>query len=304
MAHPWEPEHPVDRALAARLIAAQFPAVALDRLERLGEGWDNDVWLADGVVFRFPRRRVAVPLLENEGRALPLLAGQLPVRVPEPQYYGRPSAEFPCPFLGYRLLPGRPGDRVALTAVERAALAAPLGRFLRALHAVDLARFEAVGVPEDWFRADVPRYLKLLDERMAALAPRLSPELVERIGALRKTAAALPPPVVQRRALVHGDLYLRHLVFDDARRWTAVIDWGDVSVADPLADLTVIYTGLSAAARPGFFDTYGRIEPVDALRARLIGLVRHGVSLLAYALDRGDGPLEAEARRAIDHALD
>ncbi|MCA9542152.1 MAG: hypothetical protein KC620_24820 [Myxococcales bacterium] len=44
MQEPWAPEHPVDAALAARLIGAARPDLAGRAVERVGAGWDNDVW--------------------------------------------------------------------------------------------------------------------------------------------------------------------------------------------------------------------------------------------------------------------
>ena len=46
----------------------------------MGAGWDNTAYLVNGEwVFRFPRRTIAVPLLEAEGRVLPKLAPRLPL---------------------------------------------------------------------------------------------------------------------------------------------------------------------------------------------------------------------------------
>ncbi|HET9324378.1 MAG TPA: hypothetical protein VFO03_10905, partial [Gaiellaceae bacterium] len=63
----WAPEVRVDEALARRLIRAQFPEVEQRSFRRLGEGWDNTVWLLDDAwVFRFPRRTMVIPGLLNE----------------------------------------------------------------------------------------------------------------------------------------------------------------------------------------------------------------------------------------------
>ena len=59
----WSAEVTVDEPLARRLIAEQFPDLALDSLTLLGEGWDNTVWLVDAQwVFRFPRRTTSIRL--------------------------------------------------------------------------------------------------------------------------------------------------------------------------------------------------------------------------------------------------
>ena len=67
MERPWTAEHTVDEALARSLVETQFPDLAPARLTPLGVGWDNTVYDVDGRwVFRFPRRAIAVPLLETE----------------------------------------------------------------------------------------------------------------------------------------------------------------------------------------------------------------------------------------------
>lgn len=80
---PWSPERVVDAELARELIESRFPRLAPARVEPLGEGWDNSVFAVNGAwVFRFPRRQLAVPLIEAELRLLPSLP-PLPVPVPE-----------------------------------------------------------------------------------------------------------------------------------------------------------------------------------------------------------------------------
>ena len=73
---PWSPERVVSVELARELIEAQFPQLSPARVAALGEGWDNSVFSVNGEwVFRFPRRQIAVPLIERELRVLPALAG-------------------------------------------------------------------------------------------------------------------------------------------------------------------------------------------------------------------------------------
>ena len=85
-------------------------------------------------VFRFPRRTIAAPLLEAEGRVLPALAPRLPFPIPRPEWFGHPGAGYPWPFLGYRRLAGQVASDAGLDDAARAALAQPLARFLRARH--------------------------------------------------------------------------------------------------------------------------------------------------------------------------
>ena len=114
MDRPWAAEATVGPEQARRLVESQFPALAPARIEPFGVGWDNTAYLVNGsAVFRFPRRQMAVPLLENECRVLPRLAGRLTLPVPRPEWVGTPTAEYGWPFAGYPMLPGRTADRGA-----------------------------------------------------------------------------------------------------------------------------------------------------------------------------------------------
>ena len=84
------------------MIASRFADVRADRLERLGQGWDNAAYLVDGrAVFRFPQPAVAAPLVATEIAVLPLLAPRLPLAIPVPRWIGRPDESYPWQFAGY-----------------------------------------------------------------------------------------------------------------------------------------------------------------------------------------------------------
>src|SRR5205807_10467324 len=124
MAPPWTPEQVVSVGLASSLIDAQFPDLRGCSVEPFGAGWDNTAFLVDGrLVFRFPRRAVAVELIEVEARVLPSIASALPLPVPVPRWLGRPGPEYPWPFGGYERLPGRTASDAALDAAQRLAAA-------------------------------------------------------------------------------------------------------------------------------------------------------------------------------------
>jgi hypothetical protein len=66
---PWEAERRVDKDLARRLVRERSPEVAAERIELLGEGWDNVAYLVDGAwVYRFPRGEAQSKYLESECR--------------------------------------------------------------------------------------------------------------------------------------------------------------------------------------------------------------------------------------------
>jgi len=295
----WAAEVTVDEALARRLIRAQFPDVELRSLSLLGQGWDTTVWLVDDeLVFRFPRREMVIRGLVNEILYLPKLVPLMPLPIPRPTYVGKPSSDYGWPFYGAPFLPGRELAEAALDDRERAALARPLGAFLRVLHDTRLGAdlpIDPVG------RADMTVRVPKTRRRLAELkqlglwdAPRHAYDVVE-------AASELGPP--QPTALVHGDLHLRHLLVDDFGRATAVIDWIDLSYNTPGVDLVLYWSVLPPEARRAFRDTYGAITEDQLLCARILSLFLCG-TLALYGHHEGMPQLKREAIAGLDRTLD
>lgn len=301
---PWLPQFPVDRALAARLIAAARPELAGSTPERVGEGWDNDVWRVGEWAFRFPRRPMGAELIAVEARVLPALAGRLPVAVPAAECVAPAGPLHPAPYLAHRFVPGTTGDRAALDDSQRARLAPQLAGFLAALHAVPVAEARAMGVPDDEFRSDPRRRVAQITERLPALAAAGFGRAADAIASAivvdgLDATGALP---ARELTLCHGDFYARHVLVDDGGALCGVIDWGDVCVADRAIDLSIAYAFLPSAARGAFFDAYGAVDARTHAMARLYA-IHSATALAVYATDVDDRPLRAEAAVALGHVL-
>ncbi len=282
MANVWDADLDVNLALANRLIRAQFPEFQLECLEQFGEGWDNVAYLANGsIVFRFPRRKFAVPMMEHETRFVPLLANHLPLPIPVPEFVGQASDEFPFPFSGYPLLDGTTACRLSWTEEERAANAHLLGSFLRCLHAIPVVE----GAPADLIRrTDLEYRASTLHERLEGLetaeADRV--RLSDLVDDLRST-----PPYMGPASWVHADLYVRHLLVDDRRCICGVIDWGDMHAGDPALDLSVAFSFLPPDSHSRFKDAYGVIDENTWRRARFKALY-YGPILIEFGRSIGD----------------
>ncbi len=294
----WTPEIEVDRDLAARLIAEQFPELAGAPVEPLGVGWDNTVYAVDGAwAFRFPRREVAVPGVQREIAVLPRIAPRVPAPIPEPRWVGRPAPAFPWPFFGAPLLHGVEAT-VALDDSARERLARSLGGFLRALHGIPPA-----DLPHDPLgRADMQRRVPFGAGRLDEVAAAGMAVPMHLLRAVLDEARRLPPSA--RRVTVHGDLHVRHLLVDAARAdpLCGVIDWGDVCAGDPAIDLSVAWTLFAPPARVAFFAAYGPIEEDQALRARVIGLFL-SATLAVYGATEGMGALRDEALAGLERLV-
>ncbi len=123
--------------VAARLVAGQFPQWAELPVVPVGlNGWDNTTFRLGGQLsVRLPSGEDYVPQVSKEHRWLPVLAGQLPLPIPEPVALGRPAAGFPWPWSVYRWIEGEPA--CAGQIANLAAFAADLAGFLAALHGID-----------------------------------------------------------------------------------------------------------------------------------------------------------------------
>jgi aminoglycoside phosphotransferase (APT) family kinase protein len=279
---PWQADWNVDADLAKKLIDAQFPQFSAQRIQPLGEGWDNAAFSVGDAVFRFPRRKDTVELLEHECVILPQL-GRLPLAVPQPTWIGRPTEEFPSLFVGYPRLVGESAE--GLDDSLRADCAEPLGRFLAALHAMA----PPPGLPGDQLgRLDVAA--RSAGARQRAL----------RLGVVVDRWLDVPPPSLGReRVVVHGDLYTRHLLVH-AGVLSGVLDWGDVHLGDRAVDLSVAWSFLPPGARPHFCRAYGRIDD-ESWRLAHFRALTHTLAVAVYADGIGDHRLGAEARRALGY---
>src|SRR5215218_4619765 len=157
-----------DHAVEVRsVVGAQLPGYRVESVVDIGAGWDNVAYEINGeLVVRFskeadPARRAA--LVEHEARLLAAVAGISPLPVPEPRFT---LAEQGC--LAYRKLPGVP--LVDLPQPRREAygtsIAATLGEFLTALHAVPVDRMAELVDTDDqplaeWRREAAETYAML-----------------------------------------------------------------------------------------------------------------------------------------------
>ncbi len=299
---PWLAEIEMSPELAAELIKQQFPALNPINISLLGVGWDNTVYSVETadqeLVFRFPRRKMALDLMQTEWKLLDSLAPLLPLNIPRPLYAGQASPDFKWPFAGYTLVPGQTACQANLDTAARIRLAPLLGQFLKTLHQLEIKRFKQLGAPADLMqKVDIEvrspqtlERLKTATELGLIHNPKPFYDFLESLSA--KTPADRPV------CLVHGDLYIRHLVVDLNQHLTGVIDWGDAHLGDPATDLSVVYTVLPPEAHALFWEEYGAVDPLTLQLARFRALF-HSLALLLYAQDTDDPDLMRESLKAL-----
>ena len=298
----WSAEVSIDQHFASRLIERQFPDLASARVAPLGSGWDNTAFLVnDEFVFRFPRRKLGAECLAVELLVLPHLADRLPLPIPRPIFAGKPTAEFGWPFAGYQFLKGRTACSVDWNSTTRETAAVPLATFLKALHHLPVQDFRDIGTPGDLLgRLDPDKRIPLVCQRLSEIAALgLIADVSPWVHLAEKTARVRPP---QCHALVHGDLYVRHILVDDGQAVCGVIDWGDVHCGDRASDLSIVFSFLPKSAHNLFRSHYGPIDDETWELARFRAL-QYGAYLTPFAHSQNDENLLRESLWILKNVL-
>jgi|ERR1043165_4791590 aminoglycoside phosphotransferase (APT) family kinase protein len=116
----WHADIIINEAQVKNCLAIQFPELLPLEVICIDAGWDNLVFLVNQkIIFRFPRRKIAVALIEQENQVLKNLQSCITLQIPNPEFIGHPSKDFPYPFHGYTLIPGVAAERADLTPSQR-----------------------------------------------------------------------------------------------------------------------------------------------------------------------------------------
>jgi aminoglycoside phosphotransferase (APT) family kinase protein len=237
----------IDAALAARLVAEQFPQWAeLPVVPVEFSGWDNQTFrLGDTMSVRLPSGAAYAGSVARELTWLPRLAADLPCPVPVPVAAGAPSATFPWPWSIRRWIAGRP---VATAPVaDPVAFAEQLADFLRALRRIDPAGGPPPGEENFHRGGDLVVYDDGTRRATAAFATMIDPAAVTEVWEAALAAQWGGPPV-----WFHGDFAPGNLLLDGSGRLGGVIDFGQYGVGDPACDLVIAWTLLRGRARDTF----------------------------------------------------
>lgn len=241
---PWESDRELDLELVQRAARARLgDTLAVEQVELIGHGWDNDAYLIDSQwVLRFPRRADVVPRMRRERRALPVVSAALEgFEIPCFALWAEPGEgdDFPYPIAGYPYVEGPCADEVLLAPEDLPGLARSLGRALSRLHAIDPTGLDLPAeqdTPSTWRARLIDAHGELVELLGAEVASRWAQRW--RIDDL--PAAYDGPP-----RYLHNDLAAEHLILDPSTHaLRGIIDFTDQAVGDPLLDLIGLYTWL------------------------------------------------------------
>jgi aminoglycoside phosphotransferase (APT) family kinase protein len=284
----------VDVSLVRRLIAAQFPRWADLPLRPVAiSGWDNQTFrLGAGLSVRLPTAGEYALAVDKEHRWLPILAPQVPLRIPVPLAKGKPGAGYGFPWSVYEWIDGDPAGAGGIGDLTE--FADSLAAFLAALRHVDPAGGPEPGL-HNWFRGGpLQIYDAQTRQAIEVLDARIPRDLVTEIwqSALRATWDRRP-------VWFHGDVASGNLLVRDGVL-AAVIDFGTSGVGDPACDLVIAWTLLSGASRAAF---RARLYVDAGTWARGRGWALWKALIVYAGALRSDPVAAVAAKRVIDEIL-
>ena len=272
--------------LIARLIADQFPqwaGLAIRSVEPFGS--DNITFrLGDALSVRLPSAAAFAVQVDKEHRWLPVLAGHLPLAIPEPVALGLPNRWYPWPWSIYRWLEGEPATVERISDLK--AFAAELAGFLGTLYGIDAAGGPPAG-EHNFFRGGP---LDVYDEQtrhsIQLMAGEIDAEAAVDVWEESLASKWDRPPV-----WIHGDVAPSNLlVVDGVLR--AVIDFGCAAVGDPACDLAIAWTFLTEGDRKVFHRSLG-LDSATWARGRGWALWKALIALAAEKERHSDAKMAA-----------
>ena len=261
-----------------------MPGYRVDSVVLLGEGEDNVAFqVNDELIVRFGKESDPADRagrVRDEGRLLAAVADVSPLAVPKPTFT---VAEQGC--LAYFKLPGLPliDADPRQRALHIDSIAAELGGFLGALHAVPVDRMVDLVDTDD---EPMTVWLEETAQIYATIIETVPPVHRPAVEAFLDTS---PPDGPRELVFSHNDLGIEHVLVDpDEWVVTGVIDWSDAAITDPARDFGLLYRDLGPAALDRALDAYRPGVDVAEIKLRSGFYARCGVlEDMAYGLETG-----------------
>jgi len=215
------------------MIVSNFENMKVNHILRLGEGWMSRAYLINHeVVFRFPKEKDGSLDTEKEIKTLPHLKTHISLSIPEFIYCGKQDNGYP--FVGYRLLPGEPLDEqlfCSLPSETKNKIAHQIAEFMDQISSFCVERKKNLNIPKRNF---YQYYLDMFNEVREKAFPKITQDIQSYISFRFETYLENKNHFSYSPKLLHADLSLDHLLFDQKRQeLSGIIDFGDMKIGDP-----------------------------------------------------------------------
>lgn len=276
-------------------IASENLSLEINDIQEIGEGFDNTVFLINQeVIFRIVRREVGLRFTKNELIAIPLLNGNLNLKIPRFIKTGLYLNKWI--WVSYNLIKGKPlyyfddAQELRKNSVKK------IAEFLKGLHALDVEPFQRAGLADDWCgHMNLEKRIPYAENKIKELTSKnwieLNPQwliLIESVRSLKMTNIT---------KVIHGDFKASHILFDNSAP-SGVIDWGDVHLGHPASDLSIAFSMFDESCREEFFSFYGDVSEEVLMLSKFRALF-HTLAILEYAQSTNQKELLTEARLGL-----
>jgi aminoglycoside phosphotransferase (APT) family kinase protein len=284
-----EGEIDIDIALVKRLLSEQFPHLAERSITVVrSTGTVNAIYRLDHDLYvRLPRVGTWAESIDREWTWLPRLAPHISLRIPKPLAQGKPTNGYPYPWAVYRWIKGFPYQDDLIS--DERQVAHDLVNFILELRSVDMLE-----APRGGRRPLV----ELNAATRTAIAS--SREVIDTKAVSAAWARSLEsPPWDGKPVWIHGDLLKSNLLVQEGRLF-AVLDFGEVGIGDPAADMVPAWSVFNKVGR----ETFRRALDVDDdTWSRARGYALHQALMIIPYYPKTNPEFVTMAKRTVEEVI-
>jgi len=284
-----EGEIDIDTVLVKRLLTEQFPHLAERAITAVrSTGTVNAIYrLEHDLYVRLPRVRTAAESIDREWTWLPRLAPHISLRIPKPVAQGKPTNGYPYPWAVYQWIEGLTYQDHLISDEQQAANDL-------AIFVLELRSAERLGAP----RGGRPPLVELDAETRAAIGS--SRGVIDTEAASAAWTRSLESPQWNGKPVwIHGDLLQSNLLVQDGRLY-AVIDFGEVGIGDPAADVVPAWSVFNQVGRKAFRRA---LDVDDDTWSRARGYALHQALLIIPYYPKTNPEFVTMAKRTVEEIL-
>ena len=283
----WQSEFSLSNEELASVIERETSLI-VEQVKLLGQGWDFINYLVNGTwVFRIPKRRSEADTLLREKQTLEDL--KLHTQHPIFEYWIPQPSGLQVPLAAYRFLPGIPLASFTKNEIDLARFGKAMGNTLAELHEhPKIGKAPRSDPLQSWLGG---KGGSLKTDELPVAKLHLSHSTYDTCVRFLNEYRIRKPS--EGAVTTHNDLGVEHVLIDENREMSAIIDWADAHVANRYVDFAGIWGWGGDDAIKHMFEHY----PTRPLIEELAQIRAHG---LCYALgqllagDRLDLPEQKE----------